>query len=144
MSVLDDIIVGVRDDLARRELALGLPELTARLGDVEPARDPMPAFRAPGASVISEVRSTSRSLSRTWYRRASACSCASSSDATGEHRTHWSTCSFQHTSPHTQSPQPRHWWKCGEISVTALFRALSFASEFVDRSSNRSAAEVTP
>ena len=96
------------------------------------------------SSVISEVRSTSRSLSRTWYRRASACSCASSSDATGEHRTHWSTCSFQHTAPHTQPPQPRHWWKCGEISVTALFRALSFASEFVDRSSNRSAAEVTP
>lgn len=61
MSVLDDIIVGVRDDLARRESALGLTELTARLGDVEPARDPMPAFRAPGASVISEVKRRSPS-----------------------------------------------------------------------------------
>jgi len=61
VSVLDDIIVGVRDDLARRESALGLTELTARLGDGEPARDPMPAFRAPGASVISEVKRRSPS-----------------------------------------------------------------------------------
>lgn len=61
MSVLDDIIVGVREDLAQREATLPERELTARLSDAEPARDPMPAFRAPGLSVIAEVKRRSPS-----------------------------------------------------------------------------------
>ncbi len=61
MSVLDDIIVGVRADLAQREAALPERELTARLGDAEPVRDPMPAFRRPGLSVIAEVKRRSPS-----------------------------------------------------------------------------------
>lgn len=61
MSVLDEIIVGVREDLARREAALPLRELTPRLAEAEPVRDPMPAFAAPGLSVIAEVKRRSPS-----------------------------------------------------------------------------------
>ena len=60
-SVLDDIVVGVREDLARRESALPLAEVRARLADAPPARDPMPHFRAPGSSVIAEVKRRSPS-----------------------------------------------------------------------------------
>ena len=61
MSVLDEIVVGVREDLARREADLPLHELRARLADVDPPRDPMPHFRSPGASVIAEVKRRSPS-----------------------------------------------------------------------------------
>ena len=61
MSVLDDIIVGVREDLARRQAAVPEADLRAALADVPPARDPMPAFRAPGSSVIAEVKRRSPS-----------------------------------------------------------------------------------
>lgn len=61
MSVLDEIIVGVREDLARREAAIPLPELTARLVDAETVRDPMPGFAEPGLSVIAEVKRRSPS-----------------------------------------------------------------------------------
>jgi len=61
VSVLDEIVAGVREDLAQREAALPLPELRARLADVEPPRDPMPRFRAPGSSVIAEVKRRSPS-----------------------------------------------------------------------------------
>ena len=60
-SVLDDIVAGAREDLARREASLPIGELRARLGDVPPARDPMPHFRASGSSVISEVKRRSPS-----------------------------------------------------------------------------------
>src|SRR5690554_2619129 len=60
-SVLDDIVAGVREDLARREAALPLGELRARLDDSPPPRDPMPNFRAPGSSVIAEVKRRSPS-----------------------------------------------------------------------------------
>ncbi|GAA5130642.1 indole-3-glycerol phosphate synthase TrpC [Alloalcanivorax gelatiniphagus] len=60
-SVLDDIVAGARDDLARREAALPLHELRARLGDAPAPRDPMPHFRAPGSSVIAEVKRRSPS-----------------------------------------------------------------------------------
>src|ERR1700750_1999837 len=43
MSVLDDIVAGVREDLARRQSATPEAELRARLLDVPPALDPMPA-----------------------------------------------------------------------------------------------------
>ncbi len=61
VSVLDEIIVGVREDLARREGLLPAVELSAMLADVPPTRDPMPEFRAPGLSVIAEVKRRSPS-----------------------------------------------------------------------------------
>src|SRR6476661_8155382 len=60
-SVLDDIVAGAREDLARREASLPLGELRARLADAPPPRDPMPHFRAAGSSVISEVKRRSPS-----------------------------------------------------------------------------------
>ena len=61
MSVLDDIVAGVRDDLAVREAALPEARLRALVADAPPARDPLPAFWAPGLSVIAEVKRRSPS-----------------------------------------------------------------------------------
>jgi indole-3-glycerol phosphate synthase len=61
MPVLDDIVAGVRLDLARRQAATPLADLRAMLADVTPVRDPMPAFRSPGPSVIAEVKRRSPS-----------------------------------------------------------------------------------
>ena len=61
MSVLDDIVAGVRVDLAEREAATSVADLRAALADVDPARDPMPHFRGPGSSVIAEVKRRSPS-----------------------------------------------------------------------------------
>ena len=61
MSVLDEIIAGVREDLAAREAATPLTDVRAALADVDPARDPMPHFRLPGSSVIAEVKRKSPS-----------------------------------------------------------------------------------
>ncbi len=61
MSVLDGIVAGVREDLAAREAAVPAADLRAALADVDPARDPMPHFRAPGSSVIAEVKRRSPS-----------------------------------------------------------------------------------
>jgi indole-3-glycerol phosphate synthase len=61
VSVLDDIVDGVRRDLADREAAVPLADLRAALADVDPPRDPMPGFRAPGSSVIAEVKRRSPS-----------------------------------------------------------------------------------
>ncbi len=61
MSVLDDIVAGVREDLSRRRAATSEAELRARILEVPPARDPVPAFRRPGSSVIAEVKRRSPS-----------------------------------------------------------------------------------
>ena len=61
MSVLDQIVAGVREDLALREAAVPLADLRAALADVEAPRDPMPHFRASGSSVIAEVKRRSPS-----------------------------------------------------------------------------------
>ncbi|MDP3892408.1 indole-3-glycerol-phosphate synthase, partial [Nocardioides sp.] len=61
MSVLDDIVAGVRIDLARRESERSPADLRAALADVAPPRDPMPALRAAGSSVIAEVKRRSPS-----------------------------------------------------------------------------------
>ncbi|MBA2952354.1 indole-3-glycerol phosphate synthase TrpC [Nocardioides sp. MAH-18] len=61
MSVLDEIVAGVRADLAEREAVTSLADLRAALADVDPPRDPMPHFRAPGSSVIAEVKRRSPS-----------------------------------------------------------------------------------
>lgn len=61
MSVLDDIVDGVRIDLAEREAALPLTDVRAALADVDAPRDPMPHFRSAGSSVIAEVKRRSPS-----------------------------------------------------------------------------------
>ncbi|MET3960339.1 indole-3-glycerol phosphate synthase [Marmoricola sp. OAE513] len=61
MSVLDDIVAGVREDLAARKARTSVVDLRAMIADTDAARDPMPAFRAPGLSVISEVKRRSPS-----------------------------------------------------------------------------------
>ena len=61
MSVLDDIVAGVRDDLAVRQAALSEDQLRAQAAQLAPPRDPMPAFRAPGLAVIAEVKRRSPS-----------------------------------------------------------------------------------
>jgi indole-3-glycerol phosphate synthase len=60
-SVLDDIIDGVRLDLAERESATPIEELKAAALRAPEALDPMPQFRADGVSVIAEVKRSSPS-----------------------------------------------------------------------------------
>jgi indole-3-glycerol phosphate synthase len=61
LSVLDDIVAGVRVDLAEREARRPVADLHAALADVGAARDPMPEFRSAGVSVIAEVKRRSPS-----------------------------------------------------------------------------------
>ncbi|WP_163506722.1 indole-3-glycerol phosphate synthase TrpC [Fodinicola acaciae] len=61
MTVLDGILEGVREDLVRRQRAVPLAELQARVTDRAPALDPMPAFGAPRTSIIAEVKRRSPS-----------------------------------------------------------------------------------
>ncbi len=60
-DVLSDIVAGVRIDLARRRAGASEADLRAALSDVDPPRDPMPAFRGPATSVIAEVKRRSPS-----------------------------------------------------------------------------------
>src|SRR5688500_4510832 len=55
MSVLDDIVAGVREDLAERRSRFSEADLLDAVQSLPGARDPMPAFRAPGLSVIAEI-----------------------------------------------------------------------------------------
>lgn len=62
MTVLEDIIVGVREDLAEREAAVPLAELRARAADRDAARDVVAALRSEEAvTVIAEVKRSSPS-----------------------------------------------------------------------------------
>ncbi|MGZ4427558.1 MAG: indole-3-glycerol phosphate synthase TrpC [Nocardioidaceae bacterium] len=61
MSVLDEIIDGVRLDLAEREVATPLDALKEAARRAPDVVDPMPAFRADGVSVIAEVKRSSPS-----------------------------------------------------------------------------------
>jgi indole-3-glycerol phosphate synthase len=61
MSVLDDIVAGVREDLDVRRATRSEADLAAAAEVLPPPRDPMPAFRAPGLSVIAEVKRKSPS-----------------------------------------------------------------------------------
>lgn len=61
VSVLDDIVVGVREDLAVRKAARPLEQLQEYVATLGPTRDPMPRFRAPELAVISEVKRSSPS-----------------------------------------------------------------------------------
>jgi indole-3-glycerol phosphate synthase len=61
MSVLDEIVDGVRVDLAEREAAVPLAEVKDAARRASDALDPMPRFRAPEVSVIAEVKRSSPS-----------------------------------------------------------------------------------
>src|SRR5690606_28662282 len=61
VSVLEDIIVGVRADLAEREAALPLEELKKRAAKAPEPRDAMAALKEPGIGVIAEVKRRSPS-----------------------------------------------------------------------------------
>ncbi len=61
MSVLDEIVAGVREDLAAREALTPLAEVKAAALDTRPALDALAALRAPGVGVIAEVKRRSPS-----------------------------------------------------------------------------------
>ncbi|WP_222263736.1 indole-3-glycerol phosphate synthase TrpC [Modestobacter marinus] len=61
MSVLDDIVAGVREDVEARQAANPLAEVQARARDARPALDALAALRAPGVGVIAEVKRRSPS-----------------------------------------------------------------------------------
>ena len=61
MSVLDDILAGVREDLEERRARVPQSALEAALTDLPGPLDPRPAFAAPGLSVIAEVKRRSPS-----------------------------------------------------------------------------------
>lgn len=61
MSVLDDIVAGVRIDLAEREAQVSFDEIRSLAAQTPSPRDPMPHFRGDGLSVIAEVKRKSPS-----------------------------------------------------------------------------------
>jgi indole-3-glycerol phosphate synthase len=61
MSVLDDIVAGVREDLAGRQAVVPEERVRELAAAAPAALDPMPAFRSPGLSVIAEVKRRSPS-----------------------------------------------------------------------------------
>ncbi|WP_375431728.1 indole-3-glycerol phosphate synthase TrpC [uncultured Friedmanniella sp.] len=61
MGALDDIIAGVREDLALRQEQVPLHRLKERVQHIDPALDPMPVLHGPGVSVIAEVKRSSPS-----------------------------------------------------------------------------------
>ena len=61
MGVLDDIVVGVREDLADRQARRSLDDLMDAVAAMAPATDPLPALAASGLSVIAEVKRSSPS-----------------------------------------------------------------------------------
>lgn len=61
MTVLDEIIVGVVEDLAVRESLRPMAQLVDAVASAPAALDPMPALRANGLSVIAEVKRASPS-----------------------------------------------------------------------------------
>ncbi len=61
MSVLDEIVDGVRVDLAEREAVVPLAAVKEAARRAPEALDPMPRFRAAGVSVIAEVKRSSPS-----------------------------------------------------------------------------------
>ena len=61
MTVLDDILDGVRADLAVRQEQVSLDELKARAAERDPCRNALPALMSSGIAVIAEVKRSSPS-----------------------------------------------------------------------------------
>jgi indole-3-glycerol phosphate synthase len=61
VTVLDDIIAGVREDLAARQELVGLDELKRRVAERRPAIDAEAVLRQDGVAVIAEVKRSSPS-----------------------------------------------------------------------------------
>ncbi len=61
MGALDDIIAGVREDLALRQRLVPLDRLKERCQHVDSALNPMPALSGSGVAVIAEVKRSSPS-----------------------------------------------------------------------------------
>jgi indole-3-glycerol phosphate synthase len=59
--VLDEILAGVREDVAAREQRVPLERVKKRAGVTPPPRDAYAALRAPGVGVIAEVKRASPS-----------------------------------------------------------------------------------
>ena len=60
-SVLDDIVVGVREDVAAREAIIPLDELKERVAAMPPPKDALTTLLAPEVGVIAEVKRRSPS-----------------------------------------------------------------------------------
>lgn len=61
VSVLDDILVDVRADLAERQAQVSLEELKARAAGVPDCRNPVPLLKHDSVAVIAEVKRSSPS-----------------------------------------------------------------------------------
>jgi indole-3-glycerol phosphate synthase len=61
VSVLDDILAGVRADLVERQAQVPLDQLKDRVARRDPAKDVLGRLRAPGVNVIAEVKRASPS-----------------------------------------------------------------------------------
>jgi indole-3-glycerol phosphate synthase len=61
VDALNEIIAGVREDLAVRQSRVPLERLKERCQHVDPALNPMPALSGPGVAVIAEVKRSSPS-----------------------------------------------------------------------------------
>lgn len=59
MSMLDEIVEGVRIDLAERQQRVSIDDLRRMADARDVALDPMPVFRADGVAVIAEVKRAS-------------------------------------------------------------------------------------
>jgi indole-3-glycerol phosphate synthase len=60
-NVLDDIVVGVREDVAAREAIVSIDQVKAAAQAARPALNALAALRAPGVAVIAEVKRRSPS-----------------------------------------------------------------------------------
>jgi len=61
MSVLDEIVAGVREDLARREAATSIASLKERVAAMPPTHDANSVLRSESVAVIAEVKRSSPS-----------------------------------------------------------------------------------
>ncbi|RZS82877.1 indole-3-glycerol phosphate synthase [Motilibacter rhizosphaerae] len=61
MTVLDDIVAGVREDLAERQARVALDDLKARCARVPDAKPVVQGFRSGGVRIIAEVKRKSPS-----------------------------------------------------------------------------------
>lgn len=61
MTVLDEIVAGVREDLAVRQQAVSLDELKKQVAQAAPPRDALAVLGSDGVSVIAEVKRASPS-----------------------------------------------------------------------------------